>query len=192
MSSVLSPPSIAELAAVLAGPNPPKFMFFWGHHPANDGSITKSCLSQWWPAPFTVDGIEYRTAEHFMMASKARLFGDRVTFERILKSGHPKQAKELGREVANFNEHVWLQHRYSFVVTGNHAKFSEHPELAAFLLATGQRIIVEASPVDRIWGIGLAADSPDAARPERWKGENLLGFALMDVRQMLLRGTAAP
>jgi ribA/ribD-fused uncharacterized protein len=120
-----------------------------------------------------------------MMASKARLFGDANALERILAAPHPKQAKDLGRSVTNFDEAVWLANRFDFVVAGNQAKFSQHPDLAAFLLGTGQRILVEASPVDRIWGIGLAEDSPDAAHPDKWQGLNLLGFALMQVRHSL-------
>ncbi len=120
-----------------------------------------------------------------MMASKARLFGDTATLERILGASHPKQAKDLGRSVADFDEEVWLSQRFDLVVAGNLAKFSQHPSLAEFLLGTGQRLLVEASPVDRIWGIGLAADSPDAQRPEHWRGLNLLGFALMQVRHRL-------
>ncbi len=181
----MPPKSVEELIAAISGGMSPKFVFFWGHQPSPDGSITKSCFSQWWPASFTVDGTEYRTAEHYMMASKARLFGDTAAYERILAASHPKQAKDLGRSVADFDEIAWLEHRFGFVVTGNHAKFSQHPDLAAFLISTGQRILVEASPVDRIWGIGLAPDSDDASRPERWRGLNLLGFALMQVRRIL-------
>jgi ribA/ribD-fused uncharacterized protein len=127
-----------------------------------------------------------------MMASKARLFGDSATFERILAASHPKQAKDLGRLIADFDEAVWLAHRFDLVVAGNHANFSQHPELAEFLLGTGQRVLVEASPVDRIWGIGLAADSTDAASPDRWRGLNLLGFALMMVRYSLSQQSSKP
>ena len=184
----MPPKSIEELVAATATEGAPKFVFFWGHHPSPDGGVTKSCFSQWWLSPY---GVEYRTAEHFMMAAKARLFGDAATLERILAAGHPKQAKDLGRSVAGFDEAVWLAHRFDFVVAGNQAKFSQHPDLAGFLLGTGQRVLVEASPVDRIWGIGLAADSPDAARPDHWRGLNLLGFALMQVRQMLSGSTVS-
>jgi ribA/ribD-fused uncharacterized protein len=186
--TMIPPKSVDELEAAIGAGFDPKFVFFWGHQPSSDGRVTKACFSQWWMAPFTADGIEYRTAEHFMMASKARLFGDAVTLERILAAPHPKQAKDLGRSVADFDEAVWLAHRFEYVVAGNRAKFSQHSELADFLLGTGQRVLVEASPVDRIWGIGLSADSPDASRPDRWRGLNLLGFALMEVRYKLSRG----
>jgi ribA/ribD-fused uncharacterized protein len=183
---VKPPKTLEELLVAIADRSAPKFVFFWGHQPSADGAITKTCFSQWWIAPFSVDKVEYRTAEHFMMASKARLFGDTATLERILAAPHPKQAKDLGRSVADFDEAIWLAHRFDFVVAVNQAKFSQHSNLANFLLGTGQRILVEASPADRIWGIGLAADSPAATRPDQWRGLNLLGFALMQVRHSLL------
>jgi len=129
--------------------------------------------------------VVYPTAEHYMMAEKARLFEDNSTREKILSAGHPRAAKQLGREVRDFNEEIWAQHRYAIVVRGNEAKFAQNDELKLFLLNTKNRILVEASPVDRIWGIGLAADDPHVENPENWKGLNLLGFALMQVRAQL-------
>lgn len=162
-----------------------KFVFFWGHTPPQDGSVTKSCFSQWWCAPFDIGGTLYATAEHYMMAEKARLFGDEEMLAKILSSAHPKQAKDFGRRVTNFNESLWLKKRYEIVYEANLAKFSQHSSLRDFLLNTGDRILVEASPVDKIWGIGLPADDPKAAKPSEWKGLNLLGFALTDVRNSL-------
>ena len=162
-----------------------KYLLFWGHTPPADGSVSKASFSQWFPSPFTVDGIDYPTAEHFMMAAKARIFGDKENEKLVLESSHPKQAKELGRKVRNFDEAIWTNERYRLVVEGNLAKFSQNPGLEEFLLGTGKRILVEASPCDRIWGIGLAADHPDAENPAAWKGLNLLGFALMEVRARL-------
>jgi ribA/ribD-fused uncharacterized protein len=184
----MSPPrSVADLIALTASGQRPKYVFFWGHQPAPDGSVTKSCFSQWWVAPFTgEDGHTYPTAEHYMMAGKARLFGDTAMHEKILQAAHPKQAKELGRKVKGFDEAKWVAHRFDLVVAGNLAKFAQHPELKAFLLGTGQRVIVEASPVDRIWGIGLKGDDARAEKPQEWRGLNLLGFALMEVRDRLL------
>lgn len=172
------------LDAIRAGLTP-KYLFFWGHTPLPDGSIGKPALSQWWPSPFTIDGESYSTAEHYMMAEKARLFGDEATRGRILKVGHPSEAKKLGRLVAGFDESVWEKARFDIVVAGNLARFEQNRKLGDFLLATGERILVEASPVDRIWGIGLAADDERAADPERWNGLNLLGFALMEVRERM-------
>lgn len=177
--------SIEELHIATQQGARPKYLFFWGHTPPADGSVSKSCFSQWFPSPFTIEDIRYPTAEHFMMAAKARLFGDREIEEQILKPSHPKQAKELGRKVRGFDEAAWIRERYRLVVEGNFAKFSQNPGLKEFLLATGKRLLVEASPYDRIWGIGLAADHTDAEKPAAWKGLNLLGFALMEVRAML-------
>ncbi|SHK08491.1 hypothetical protein SAMN02745181_3219 [Rubritalea squalenifaciens DSM 18772] len=162
-----------------------KYLFFWGHTPPADGSITKACFSQWWFAPFDIEDTLYPTAEHYMMATKARLFGDEAMLAKILTSSHPKQAKDFGRQISNFDESLWLQHRYRIVYEANLAKFSQHSKLREFILNTGNRILVEASPVDKIWGIGLAADDTNAEHPAKWKGLNLLGFALMDVRTAL-------
>ncbi|WP_339321883.1 NADAR family protein [Paenibacillus sp. FSL W8-0194] len=162
-----------------------KYVFFWGHQPAADGSVTKSCFSQWWPCRFTEDGVSYTSAEHYMMAGKARLFGDEEMLERILAAKHPKQAKDLGRKVRGFDPKVWDEEGYRIVVRGNLAKFSQNEELGQFLLGTGTRVLVEASPVDRIWGVGLAADDERIENPLLWQGNNLLGFALMDVRDRL-------
>ena len=167
----------------------PNFLFFWGHRPLPNGEIGKSCFSQWWPAPFTVEQFRYPTAEHFMMAEKAHLFADEETRAQVLKAGSPKAAKQLGRQVKGYQESVWVAARFQIVVTGNLAKFSQNRELGKYLLATGDSVLVEASPVDRIWGIGLAADSEQAKNPEQWRGLNLLGFALMEVRQRLREGT---
>jgi ribA/ribD-fused uncharacterized protein len=163
----------------------PKYLFFWGHQPGAPGQIDKACLSQWWPSSFSIEGVVYPTAEHYMMAEKARLFGDNLTREKILSAGHPRTAKQLGREVRDFNEKIWGQHRYTIVVRGNEAKFAQNGQIKSFLLNTKMRILVEASPVDRIWGIGLAANDPHIENPEEWKGLNLLGFALMQVRAQL-------
>lgn len=120
-----------------------------------------------------------------MMAQKALLFNDKTIFEQIIQSKHPKQAKELGRKVANFDEKVWNEHRFEIVVNGNLAKFSQDERLKAFLLSTGNRVLVEASPVDKIWGVGLEKDDEKIANPLNWNGLNLLGFALMVVREKL-------
>lgn len=163
----------------------PKFLFFWGHQPSKDGRITASCFSQWWPAPFTVEGMRYPTAEHWMMAKKALLFEDRETASRILEAGSPKQAKQLGREVRGFDEEKWDAAKRRIVDEGSFHKFDQNTALKEFLVSTGDAVLVEASPVDRIWGIGLSADDKRAANPLLWRGENLLGFALMQARERL-------
>ncbi|MFJ7153829.1 NADAR family protein [Streptomyces sp. NPDC101118] len=165
-----------------------KYLPFWGHRPRADGTLGPSCLSQWWPSPFTVGDVEYATAEHWMMAGKARLFGDEEALAVALAAPTPAEAKKAGRLVRGFDDAVWERERYAIVVEGSVHKFGSDPALRSFLLGTGERVLVEASPLDRIWGIGLAADSPDALVPERWRGLNLLGFALMDARERLRAG----
>jgi len=120
-----------------------------------------------------------------MMAGKARLFGDVETEGKILVTRDPIEVKRLGREVRNFDEGTWVTQRYSLVVAGNEAKFGQHQTLLSFLLSTGDAVLVEASPVDTVWGVGLAEDSPELGVPDKWRGLNLLGFALMEVRARL-------
>jgi ribA/ribD-fused uncharacterized protein len=162
-----------------------KHLFFWGHQPSKDGSITQSCFSQWWEQPFEAEGLQCRTAEHWMMAGKARLFNDEEMLDKILGAKSPAQAKKFGREVRNFDQSAWEAARYGIVLQGNLFKFGQHAELKDFLLNTGNKILVEASPSDRIWGIGLAKTAPNIEDPHTWKGLNLLGFALMEVRDLL-------
>ena len=120
-----------------------------------------------------------------MMYRKALLFEDQSAAEKLLKATNPGAAKAIGREVKGFDQPVWEQHRFEIVVAGNLAKFGSDTALRAFLLGTVNRILVEASPVDRIWGIGMAEDDPDCTNPNLWRGDNLLGFALMEVRNRL-------
>jgi hypothetical protein len=177
--------SVDQLRAFVAGGGQPKYLMFWGHTPPPGGEVGKHCFSQWWPVTFTVDGVEYASAEHFMMAAKARLFGDDEVVTEILAASHPGEAKALGRKVRGFDDDVWARHRFDLVVAGNVAKFGQHAELRDFLLGTGDRVLVEASPRDQVWGIGLAASNERAADPENWRGLNLLGFALMEARGRL-------
>lgn len=157
----------------------PDYLMFWNPR----GPV--GCLSQWWPAPFTLDGVRYPTAEHAMMAGKARLFGDDDALARILASDDPAEAKAAGREVRGYDTAVWSTRRYDVVVAANVAKFGQDPSLRAFLDRTGDAVLVEASPEDRIWGIGLDAADPSAASAVNWPGLNLLGFALTDARDAL-------
>ena len=162
-----------------------KYIFFWGHTPPKDNLISKSCFSQWYDSPFSCDGVTFKTAEHFMMARKALLFDDRHMYQQILEANHPGEAKSLGRMVQNFEQAIWEQNRFAIVVEGNYHKFTQNPPLQEFLLKTGTRVIVEASPRDRIWGIGRSQQDPKSQIPSAWQGLNLLGFALMEVRQLI-------
>lgn len=160
------------------------FLFFWGHH-EKSGKVTKACLSQWYPCFFTIDGVRYSTAEQYMMAEKARLMGDEACREAIMATSDPNEIKALGRQVDNFDETLWNKEKSRVVEKGNLAKFSQNEALKTFLLSTEDKVLVEASPYDSIWGIGLRAEDAEAQDPRQWKGSNLLGFALMKVRQTI-------
>ncbi|WP_377160657.1 NADAR family protein [Roseateles sp. UC29_93] len=162
-----------------------EYILFWGHRPPKDRGVNASCFSQWYDASFQVGTETFRTAEHFMMAAKAMLFGDQVLRQQILEAKTPDLAKQLGRQVAGFDERRWAEHRFDIVVAANMGKFGGNGPLRRFLLGTGDQVLVEASPVDSVWGIGLAANDADARNPAQWKGLNLLGFALMEVRARL-------
>lgn len=161
------------------------FLFFWGHTPKKPPLVDASCLSQWFARSFTIDSVEYPSAEHFMMAEKARLFSDLSAEERVLAAATPAEAKAIGREVSGYDDGAWSKARFASVVKGNLGKFREHADLRAYLLGTGDRVLVEASPRDQVWGIGLGAADPKAQHPRTWLGRNLLGFALMNVRELL-------
>jgi ribA/ribD-fused uncharacterized protein len=162
-----------------------KYLFFWGHQPERDGSIGKGCFSQWWPCTFVVDGQSFTSAEHYMMWRKALLFDDTAMAARVLAARTPAEAKALGRQVSGFSSDAWDSERLAIVVEGNLAKFGQDPALRSYLLGTGSRVLVEASPQDRVWGIGLVASDPRASDPSQWLGLNLLGEALMEVRSRL-------
>jgi ribA/ribD-fused uncharacterized protein len=183
------PRGLDELVAWVAAGRRVDYLFFWGHQPRADGTLGPGCLSQWWPTSFRVEGTTYRSAEQFMMAAKARLFGDANTERRIIATQEPAEAKALGREVRGFDENIWAEHRFGIVVAAGMAKFAENRDLRAYLGSTSGRVLVEASPRDRVWGIGLAASDEQARDPRQWRGLNLLGFALMDVRATLVAGT---
>ena len=145
----------------------------------------KSFLSQWHPARFTVEGVEYNCAEQFMMYQKAILFCDDKMAAKILTTDKPHEQKLMGQYVKDFVSEVWEKHKVDIVTRGNYAKFSQNSGLRKKILATGDDILAEANAKDIFWGIGLAEDDPDVQNPEKWKGDNLLGKALMDVRDRL-------
>ena len=159
------------------------FLFFWGHTVIEN--VTKACFSQWFPCKFVDNGVVYKTAEHYMMAAKARLFDDNEILELILEAHSPNEAKSLGRKVKNFNSEIWDHHKYQIVIQANQLKFSQNQDFKEFLLSTEDKVIVEASPYDKIWGIGMLESDESINNPLLWNGENLLGFALMEVRDLL-------
>lgn len=174
----------ALCAAVRAGESF-TYLPFWGHRPKGGRHAGPWVLSQWYPASFVAEGVRYATAEHWMMAEKARLFGDEAALERVLESDDPGAAKAAGRGVVGFDDAVWEDARFGIVVAGNELKFGQNGPLRRYLVSTAPAVLVEASPRDRIWGIGMGASNGAVREPERWRGLNLLGFALMVVREEL-------
>ena len=143
-------------------------------------------FSQWYRSTFTVGENTFNCAEQFMMHGKAMLFGDTETAAKIMAAEHPRQHKALGRKVKPFDDATWKRERIAIVRAGSHAKFTQNPELLENLLATAGTVLVEASPYDKIWGIGLGANDPRAKDPARWKGQNLLGKILTELREQLI------
>jgi ribA/ribD-fused uncharacterized protein len=143
-------------------------------------------FSQWYPCTFTVGANTFNCAEQYMMHGKAVLFSDAETAVKILAADHPRQHKALGRKVTPFDGAIWNREREAIVRAGNHAKFTQNAELLEKLFATQGTTLVEASPYDKIWGIGLAATDPRAQDPAQWKGRNLLGKILTELRDQLL------
>lgn len=159
----------------------PQFLFFYGAKTDFD-QVGKECLSQWYECDFTVDCIRYHTVEQYMMAQKALLFNDKESYHKIMTANNPREYKAIGRKIKGFNQDVWDERKYDIVYKGNYAKFSQNEALGCFLEHTGETVLVEASPFDGIWGINMSEDNPDIYTPEKWNGQNLLGFVLMDVR----------
>ncbi len=162
-----------------------KYLYFWGHTKKQDQEVGNFCFSQWYESSFEINGLTYKTTEHWMMAQKALLFGNKDIFEQIIDCEKPGEAKELGRQVIGFDEITWKENRFNIVRIGNIHKFNQNRDLGEYLLKTGNRILVEASPVDTIWGIGLTKDSKDIDNIYAWRGLNLLGFVLMETRDFL-------
>ncbi len=163
------------------------YVFFWGHQPKKNGKIGKNCFSQWWKSNFmNNEEVVFSTAEKWMMFKKAELFKDQTILNKILVLNDPKEIKSLGRQIKGFDQKVWDQKKYAIVLEGSLLKFTQNNILKDFLISTSDRIIVEASPYDKIWGIGMKADEENANNPNYWKGENLLGFALMEARDIII------
>lgn len=160
-------------------------LFFWGHQPNKSGIISKSCMSQWWISEFESDGKKFSSAEQWMMYQKALLFNDQEIAATILITLDPAKVKQLGRKVKGFDENIWKSNCYDIVVEGNSLKFGQEASLREYLLSTGDKILVEASPYDKIWGIGMKSDAEGIDNPYNWRGQNFLGFALMEVRDRL-------
>ena len=149
-----------------------KFVFFYG-----------GVFSQWYMYDMEIDGVTYNCAEQYMMAMKAKTFKDELSYAFIMDSSNPSDQKAAGRKVRNFDPNVWNLVAKDYVYKANFAKFSS--DLKQYLLDTGDREIVEASPTDKIWGIGLAMNSPNLTDKSKWQGTNWLGECIMEVRRAL-------
>lgn len=146
-------------------------IFFWGGE-----------FSQWYKSKFTIDGIKYNCAEQYMMAQKALTFNDFESHHEIMMTKSPSTQKAIGRQVKNFDAIKWNEVSRLVVYRANLAKFTQNPELLKYILSTGNKIIVEASPEDKIWGIGLHENDPRCLDETQWQGTNWLGIACMQVR----------
>ena len=157
-----------------------KYVFFFGH---KENSLLTHYFSQWYKCNFTnSNGTEFSSAEQYMMYKKALLFGDKEIAQKIINSDDPAEVKALGRKVKNYSESKWNEYKYKIVVRGNKLKFSQNKKLLKRLLETGNKLLVEASPYDKIWGIGLTAIDACKIPQNKWPGQNLLGLALGEVR----------
>jgi len=162
------------------------YLYFWGHTKPKSEAVNKACFSQWYEGYPVVEGENtFATAEHYMMWRKAKLFNDNVAAEKCLKSTDPREVKAIGRSVRNYDDKLWSEKRYDAVCQGNMHKFSQHPKLKEYILSTDYAVLVEASPYDKVWGIGLNPQEASQKTPHDWKGMNLLGYALMEVRDWL-------
>lgn len=142
--------------------------------------------SQWYPSPFTLDGISYVNCEQRMMYMKAKTFNDVDAMREVMLTEDPKRHKEIGRAVKNFEAEVWEKVAFSAVVEANYAKFSQNEDLKQFLLSTGDKKFVECAPYDKIWGNGLNITQTLTTPEDQWNGTNLLGKAIMEVRNMII------
>lgn len=169
------------------GTNAEKFTFFWQ---------TASPFSQFHPAKFTAkplfitisddeEGYTFLHCEQWMMFNKAKLFKDEKSAAMIMEATEPIKCKTIGRKVKNFEEKIWKQENERIVLEGNRQKFTQNPSLLEKLLETEGTTLVEASPVDRLYGIGLAANNPKALNRSTWRGQNVLGRLLTELRDEL-------
>lgn len=151
-----------------------KYFFFWKHR-----------LSQWHIVDFTVNGVIFNCCEMYMMYNKALLMEDSVTADIILQEKNPANHQKLGRQIKNFNQALWNGNKYNIVLAGNLARFMQSAKCRELLLATGDKEICESSPYDLVWGCGLSKEDPLILDKSNWRGENLLGKVLTQVREVI-------
>lgn len=142
-------------------------------------------LSNWYPSVFAMDGVTFSSMEQYMMYRKAVCFGDKKVAAKILATEDAAEIKTFGRLVSGYDESLWNGVRQIIVYEGLLAKFSQNPDLMEQLKGTGSAVLAECAVKDRIWGIGLSMHDPDRLERAKWQGQNLLGYALMMVREKL-------
>ena len=158
----------------------PNIAFFWK---INEGN---GWMSNWSPHSFKENGVEFKTAEHYLMYRKALTMGDTKSAVDILEAKHPALVKSIGRHVKNWDESKWKLSRTSIMIQALRLKVEQNPVLKTKLMCTGDIVIAEASPTDKIWGIGCSKSDPRACDPKQWPGDNLLGKSWMHVRESML------
>ena len=163
----------------------PEFLFFSEMPAGPHSSSAHMMLAQWYPSGFSVQGDQYLHAAHWMMVQKAKLFDDDEAAASLLTLKDNREIKSRGRHIVGFDQRRWDDNKYSIVVLGNLHKFSQHPILRAYISETRPMVLTEANPDDGVWGIGMQENAPGATNPHHWRGLNLLGFALMEVRDIL-------
>lgn len=182
--------SVQDLVDLVEGGGGAPCLLFWGHRRERDGSMGTGCLAAGWPAPFELHGVRFATVEHHLAWAKARLAGEPEMMDAALRASHPGVARSVGLDVPLARE-VWQEQRWEIAVAAHAAKFEQNPAEGAYLDATAPQVLVGTDPADTVWGIGLLATDPAVHDPRTWRGQNLLGFTLMEVRdRRAVTGTA--
>lgn len=151
------------------------YIFFWN-----------GIFSQWKRNfPFVIDGMTFNCAEQYMMYKKAMLFNDEDMADCIMDEEHPRDQQDWGRKVKNFNKDLWEANCKQFVFDANYAKFTQNPTIKDSMMLTEDKLFVEASPNDKIWGIGMSEDDEGVENPANWKGTNWLGEILTQVKRKI-------
>ena len=151
-----------------------KHIFFWN-----------GIYSQWYKSPIIIDGKKFNCLEQWMMYNKASLFNDNYHKDLIMQTNDPRKQKEYGRKVNGFDKEKWDSVAFDIVKKGNYEKFTQISEFKDEILNTGDLIFVEASPYDKIWGIGMRENAPGVDDEKNWNGKNLLGKAIIEVRNII-------
>jgi ribA/ribD-fused uncharacterized protein len=149
-------------------------IYFWG-----------GIFSQWYDCKFVEDRITFTSAEQYMMYHKAKAFNDYGSMFLVMDTTSPREQKAIGRAIKGYSDEIWGPIRYATVVQGNYLKFTQNEDLKALILSTGNKHIVEASPYDKVWGIGLGPADDKVLDESKWDGQNLLGKAVMEVRDRI-------